>query len=206
MITRLRTLACDTSGAILVEMALALPLLMIAGLGCAEIANYALTVHRVRNITTMVADNAARMGANSALASKQITESEINDLLLGASQQSGTLAITNNGRIILSSLEKNPSGGNWIHWQRCIGKTTYKSSYGVQGDGATGTTFKGMNGMTAMTGTAIMYVEVVYAFKPIIGTSWMAAKDIRDTAVMMVREKRDLTQVYNSEAATASTC
>src|SRR3546814_13154337 len=43
------------------------------------------------------------------------------------------------GRIILSSLERNDDGGQWIHWQRCYGDLDVESSYGEAGDGEEGT-------------------------------------------------------------------
>jgi Flp pilus assembly protein TadG len=200
----------NISGAVLVEFALAAPLLMIAGMYCLEIANYSMTVQRVRALTIMVADNAARMGANSSLTNKQITESEINDLLLGADQQSGNLNIKTNGKIILSSLERNASNGQWLHWQRCYGNKVYASTHGVQGDGSTGTSFPGMGTGTpkvqAPAGAAVMFVEVAYSFKPMISETWLPSKTMTDTAALLIRERRDLSQVYNSAGATVSTC
>src|SRR3546814_6547403 len=77
--------------------------------------------------------------------------------------QAGNLDFRTHGRIILSSLERNDDGGQWIHWQRCYGDLDVESSYGEAGDGEEGTDFPGMGfegaEVTAAAGTAVMFVE-----------------------------------------------
>ena len=200
----------DSRGVALVELAYSLPLILVGGLYSAELANFVTVNQRVSSVVSMVADNAARMGSASSLTVKQITESDINDLLLGANEQSGLLALKTNGRIILSSLEQNSSGGQWIHWQRCYGAKTYASTNGVQGDGATGTAFPGMGKgtpkITAPAASAVMFVEVAYTYKPMFPMLYFPSKTIVDSSAFLVRDKRDLTQVYNSGGATISAC
>ncbi|MES2096798.1 MAG: hypothetical protein V4459_08545 [Pseudomonadota bacterium] len=55
------------------------------------------------------------------LASKQVQEREINEVLTAADVQAGSLGILKNGRVLLSSLQVNPGGGQWIAWRRCKG-------------------------------------------------------------------------------------
>ena len=50
-----------------------------------------------------------------------IREGDIDDSFNAVILQGGNYNVTTGGRFILSSLEQNSSGGQWIHWQRCIG-------------------------------------------------------------------------------------
>src|SRR6185503_15543764 len=109
-----------------------------------EAANLALVNMKISQIATNLADTASRVGLDSSLALKQIRESDIDDSFQAVILQGGTYNVTTNGRFILSSLEQNSSGGQWIHWQRCVGQgkdpstnAFFASSYGNAGDGIT---------------------------------------------------------------------
>ena len=112
----------DTAGLALTEFAFCLPILMILMASGLELSNYVLATKRVGDLAAMVADNASRMGMRSAgLSVHQISEAEINDVFTGAELQADLPDFTENGRIILSSLQRNADDGQWIAWQRCFG-------------------------------------------------------------------------------------
>jgi Flp pilus assembly protein TadG len=213
MTRRLTTLAArfrrDTSGVALLEFALTLPVLLLLSLTGAELTNYITTKMRISQISLHLADNAARIGSGSQLAVKTINESDINDLFIGANMQSGELALQTNGRIILSSVEIDAAhtGKYKIAWQRCYGnKTTHTSTYGVAG--ANNLTGVGPAGRqtVAPTDGAAMFVEVYYEYQPLVKTSLAPSTTMVEIASMMVRDRRDLTQVYAVSGVTASTC
>ncbi len=171
----LRRLLGDVSGVALVEFAYSLPFMTILGLGGIEVANYSVTHMRVSQIAVSLADNASRAKEQIDAGVPYMREYDVNEAFQAAEVQSGNLDIQANGRMILSSLEVNPNNSNrqWIHWQRCFGtKSGYKSSYGKEGDGASGNTFKGMGPtgrvLKAESGYAIMFVEVVYEYQPLL--------------------------------------
>ncbi|WP_336978090.1 hypothetical protein [Altererythrobacter fulvus] len=206
-----RRLWRDENAIALVEFAYSLPVLTMLGLGGVEIANLSITHMRVSQIAISLADNASRAKQEIVSGVPRMREYDVNETFEGAALQSGGLDIEQNGRLILSSLEVNSQGGQWVHWQRCFGKTAYKSSYGKQGDGITGTSFPGMGPanrrVRAESGFAIMFAEVVYNYKPLIFSSLVPPQAIRKTAAMYVRDDRDLTQIYNpSPAATVNSC
>ena len=105
------------------------------------------------------------------------------------------------------SLERNASGGQWIHWQRCTGGLAHPSSYGTEGTGATGTSFAGMgpagHTITAAAGDAVMFVEVAYRYQAISPLSPFDNRIITYTGSYNVRDTRDLTQVYQKTPAAA---
>ena len=168
----LRALRRDTAGLALIEFAYGLPVLLGIGLGGVEIANLAVTRMRVSQIGMMVADNAARVGENNGLSLKRVFESDMLDTFEAARIQGVPIDFVNRGRIIVSSLQQNSDGGQWIAWQRCYGNKTWASSYGVAGNGKTGTAFTGMGPagqqVQAPASTGVMFVEIAYDYDAIV--------------------------------------
>jgi hypothetical protein len=198
----LSALARCNSGAALTEFALALPLLLTAGLWGVEIAHKAVMVMRLSQVAVLVADNASRVGENSLLGESKLYEADINDVLLGADVQGGTaFGLYDRGRVILSSLEVVPDTEDrqFIHWQRCMGKRQAVSSYGDAGDGASGD-FRGMGPpgeeIQAIEGEAVMFVEVVYEYEPLFAEVFVKSTTLSATAAFNVRQNRDLSQIY----------
>jgi hypothetical protein len=202
----------DQSGVALIEFAYTLPFLTILGFFGLEMTNLALVNLRVSQAALALADNISRVGATTALATVQVRESDVNDSLIGAIRQTGALNVATGGRIILSSLEQNAAGGQWIHWQRCIGTKNVVSLYGAEGTGATGTSFLGMGKASARIAappnSAVMFVEVTYDYKPIFNAMFIGTKSIRYEASFVARDQnRDLTQLFNpSPTAVVHSC
>jgi hypothetical protein len=194
-----RQLRRDRSGVALTEFALSLPLLLTAGLWGTEMANLAIVHMRVNQLAIHIADNAARIGDTSTLENRKIYESDINDLLLGSNLQAGNLNFYDHGRAIISSLEVNDAGNQYIHWQRCKGLKAWPSSYGNAGDGAV-TSLSGMgpagNQVTAPPGGAVIFVEVAYDYQPRVSARFVSSAPITAIATFVVRDSRDLSQIY----------
>ncbi len=208
-----RDLRRDSRGLALLEFAFTLPILLMMSLGGAELTHYVTVKMRLSQIALQIADNAARMGNGTATQAKQVTETDINDLFIGAQLSSGRLDLRTNGRVILSNLEeKNPSGNKYrITWQRCYGLKTHASLYGVTGDNKAGIGPAGRQA-TAQSSTPTMFVEVYYVYQPIVGNLFVRALGLTRTssfseiASMSVRDRRDVTQIYNTAGATVATC
>lgn len=194
-------LARSTSAVSAVELGLMMPFLMGLTLTGIEVVNLALIHVRLNQLAITVADNASRAKQTQVNGAPQFREYDVNQVFRAAALQGEDLQIPQRGRVILSSLQVNSSGGQWIAWQRCWGLNTWASRYGPQGTGATGTSFAGMGytttKMTADSGTAIMFVEIAYNYKPFFLGSVIPAKLIRKEAAVYVRDDRDLTQIYN---------
>lgn len=189
-------LASNSSGLALIEFAYALPLLVgLVGFGL-EMTNLATTSTQISQAAMALSDNMSRVGLESALSRVQLRESDINDGFIGIQRETPGLDLTSGGRVILSSLERNAEGGQWIHWQRCIGTKLVTSKYGTQGTGATGTSFLGMGPasarVTAPAAQAVMFVEIEYDYKPLFTTLFIPARTIRFEQSFIVRDERDL--------------
>jgi len=234
MLKSLRTfqarLRDDCSGLAVVEFAVSLPFFLGLGVAGIETANYAATIMQVNQIALHVADNGARMGTDSLLTAKRISEIDINDVFTGARHEGNGLVFdgfhpytdpgTNqvvargNARIILSNLEpvSNPNTTQKfkIKWQRCSGPGTHYTP--IYGTVANSTSINGMGPagrqIKAPDFGAVMFAEIHYHFKPLIvnGFSNLTEKEIVATGAMVVRDSRDLTTIYNSENVTKSLC
>ncbi|HEX5183140.1 MAG TPA: hypothetical protein VFW19_08315 [Allosphingosinicella sp.] len=202
----------DTSGLALIEFAFAAPIMLTLGLYGLEAANLAIVNMRISQITSNLADTASRIGLESSLALKQIRESDIDDAFQAVRLQGGGYNVTTSGRFILSSLEQNSSGGQWIHWQRCVGQGVFSSTYGGQGTGSTGTSFAGMGAtgseIKAPAGQAVMFVETYYVYQPLVSARLFGTPTIHTTASFIVRDVRNLTDPDDpvSDGGTSMTC
>ena len=212
LLARFRALVADTSAVAYVEFALTLPVFMTMALSGAEIAHYVTTKMRMSQLALHIADHSARIGSGSALAARQISETQINDALTGAAVQAGNLGLFTNGRVIISSLEpvSNPNSTPpkyKIGWQRCRGVKNRVSSYGLAG----ATNLDGMGPVgppnrqiTAPEGGATMFVELYYEYQPLISSRLAPSTAMVEIGAMPVRDRRDLSQIYNPENLTAA--
>ena len=201
----LGALAKDDSGLALTEFAFIAPIFLSMGLMGSETAYYTITHMQVSQIAMQVADNASRVGESDVLTAKKVFESDINGSLIGAEKAGDVFDLFDHGRVIVSSLQRNSDGGQWIAWQRCRGAYRHTSSYGVQGAGASGTSFPGMGDpdsrITASAGTAVMFVEVAFEYQALTPFDWLDGEVITYTAAFNVRDNRDLTQIYQTNPA-----
>jgi len=187
----------DRSGIAMTEFAMALPALCLLGLGGLELANVTLAYLRVNDIAIKVADNAARVRIS-------IDEADINEIFTGAKEMGRSLQFAQNGRIILSSIEpvmdtaSPPQVVNQrLRWQRCTGAHAANSTHGNEGDGTTGTAQKDGYGVPgeakikAAENTAVMLVEVVYDYQPLVSNQWFGTITINAVQSMPVRQRED---------------
>lgn len=195
------------SGAAMTEFALGAPFILMAGLWGTEEANFALVNMKVGQLAVHIADNASRIGDTSTLEDRKIYESDINDLIYGAQIQAGAgLNLYANGRVIISSLANiDPSGGTdeyqHIQWQRCRGAMPVSSSYGTTGQSMPSGMGPAAAKVIASPGEAVIFVELVYTYQPLISERFVGRPAIRSIASFIVRDDRDLTQIYQRDPA-----
>jgi len=211
-----RRLACicaeiqkNLSGIAMIEFALIVPFFLAIGLWGIELANYQLKIMKIEQIAANLADNGSRIGDYSTLQNRRIFESDIDDLFVGASLAAGAqMDLFGKGRVILSSVEMNTAGKQYIHWQRCTGAKTVLSSYGKEGDilpdagiGPVGSR------VPALPNDALMFVELQYDYQPLISNSFIGSPTIKSIASYIVRSSRDLSQIYQTTPASPTmTC
>ena len=230
----MRRLARDRSGVAMLEFAFSLPLVLGAVMYGAETAKLELVNLRVSQIALNLADDASRVGV-TPLATEQLREVDMNDVLQAARYQGTALQLTTNGRIVVSSLENvqqsyDNAPVQRIHWQRCLGlkgslaaDAAYNSSYGTTSVTA-GTDNTQANAGTAQpngmgdpgalvnapAGSGVVFVEINYNYKPLISNYLVGTTSrIHYIASFIVRDNRDFSQMYNpttTPATLPSTC
>ena len=196
---RLRAWARDRRGVALMEFALALPVVLPIGLYAVELSNFGIQQLRLSQATLTLSDNISRVGVDTNMATQQLREVDVNEVIDGLRRQTENLHLTTNGRVTISSLETK-NGAQWIHWQRCVGLKRgpgYDSSFGREGDGgASGTSFRGMGNPTqpviAPDGAAVIFVEINYDYQPLISPYFLGSRKLAQTASYIVRDNREL--------------
>lgn len=201
----------ERSGVAMIEFAFTLPIFLALLGGGLELTKFAITHMRLAQVAASLADNASRAKQGVVSGVPRIREADVNEVFTAAELQAGGLKIRERGKVILSSVEANAEGGQWIHWQRCFGAADYRSSYGREGDGETGTSLTGIGPagrqVAAEQGSAIMFVELVYDYEPMMFGDILDGARIRKTAAMYVRDNRDLLAIYNpAPSAKPSRC
>jgi Flp pilus assembly protein TadG len=198
---RATALRCADGGAAAVEFAVSLPMMLILGLVGAEVANMTSANLAVSQIALSVADNASRLGqTDNSGVTPTVTEADVDAVLYGALQQGAPLGIATRGRIILSSLERDPvTGKQYIHWQRCRGSLVRNSAYGNDStlNGLVGPAITGLGAGTqkavARAGSAVMFAEVFYEFRGALGSYYLGTITMKREAAFVVRDDRNLT-------------
>ncbi|MCZ8172226.1 MAG: hypothetical protein O9272_10870 [Brevundimonas sp.] len=197
--TLLSALRRNRSGVAMTEFALGAPLVLMAGLWGTETANFALTNMKVGQLAVHIADNSSRVGDLSTLQNRRVYEYDINDVLYGAQVQAGGMQLFRHGRVIISSLQVDSNGRQYIHWQRCRGVKPVGSSYGDEGQilpngmGPTGAE------VIAQADDAVIFVEVRYTYQPIVSQRFVTNPEISSIASFTVRDDRDISQLYQRD-------
>lgn len=195
-----RRLAANRSGIALIEFAIALPVLISFGMFATEVANLTAIDMQLSEIALAVGDNASRLGqADNSSVTPTIAETDVDSVMKGAGEAGKSISLSTNGRVILTSLEKDTSTGKqYIHWQRCYGSLVKTSAYGNDStqNGLNGATITGVNmgqaTLTADTGSAVMIAEVYYQYTGLFGSFFFSPFTIRQQAAFIIRDQRNL--------------
>ena len=204
----LHRLRQSQSGVALTEFAFALPIFMTLLFGGLEVINLVMAHMRISQIAISVADNAGRVRQG-------IDEADIYEVFAGADLVGGKLDFTQNGRVVLSSLEPNGytdwREGQMINWQRCHGGLAVTPRYGTEGDGRYNSSLADGMGppgekIKAAPSSAIMFVEVSYRYTPKILPSIVSdGVDLRYESAFSVRERNNQ-NLTNAQDLTEQSC
>ena len=206
----LRALRHDRSGVAVIEFALALLFLLPIALTGIEIANLAVVTLRLNQLAMMVADNVARYRGS-------IDEAQVDEVMTGVAFAGSGIDFGQQGRVIVSTVESNgltgTQAGYKITWQRCFGAKNVTSSYGLEGAGATDATLAaGMgpatNKVKPVDNSALIFAELRYTYKPIVGMGFMAPKELTSLQSFTVRDRstQDLSNTTDMTTAQRRLC
>jgi hypothetical protein len=208
----------NQSGLALTEFALSIPIFTGLGMYGTETAYRAVAQMQVSQAALALADNASRIGqTGNTGVQPTVQDSQIVEALVGTRLQTDNLDLLENGRVILSSLEfkKIASESNreqqFIRWQRCKGMRNFTSAY-VSGINTSNAAFTGVGpagAVKAIEGSAVMYVEIQYAYQPLFGELFAEGVVINQEAAFTIRDDRNLAAGINNDMTPttgAATC
>ncbi|NNM77934.1 pilus assembly protein [Sphingomonas sp. ID1715] len=172
MIAALKRLGRDQRGVSIVETALWLPLVAMAGLGGLEYTNFVLANQKLERIASVSADTIAR---NTIAPS----ENSFKDVFKAVDQLDAPFDVKEYGRVILTGvIGVNQDGEivNKVVWQRCTGKkTTIVSQIGAEwtqtDDFGEGPDVTLPNNVVLQQNQMVVVAEVGFEYKPLINVA-----------------------------------
>lgn len=210
-----RKLRHDKSGVAMIELAICLPPLMYLGMYGLELMNLATANMQISQIALSLADNASRLGqTDNSGVTPTINETDIDSVMTGAIKQGAPMDLVDRGKLILSSLEVDPSTGKqYIHWQRCRGALNRNSAYGndTTNNGLNGTAITGMGSgaqeVSALPGSAVLFVEVYYNYEKLFGDFFLSGnRTVSQEAAYVIRDDRNLGPGVTGTRSPDDTC
>ena len=201
-------------GVSIIEFAFVFPVLAVFGLGGMELAQYTRTHMILSQVAVAAADNASRAKEEVVGGSPRFSEGDVEQIFAAVRRQSRNINLEEEGLLVLSSIQRNDDGGQTIKWQRCFGEGDFTPSFGLQGANATGDDVTEIgdagHAVSAEASEAIMMVEVFMPYDPMLGVSafndFIGDDTIRYVSNALVRDDRDLTQIFPTSGVTAATC
>jgi Flp pilus assembly protein TadG len=152
---RLRRLARDTGGALMIEMAFAMPVLVLLTLGGVEIARYVLLHQKLDRVASSIADLVSQ--------AETVSVGDLQNVFDAAAYVAAPFDLAGSGTVIVSSVS-NPAGsaGTQINWQQSGGGSVPATSQiGTVGGGATLP-----DGFSVADAQSIIIAEVFYDYAP----------------------------------------
>ncbi|MBB5724189.1 hypothetical protein FHS97_000089 [Sphingomonas endophytica] len=194
----------------MIEFALSLVFLVPIAMVGIELANLAVVTLRLNQLAMMVSDNVARYRGS-------IDEAQVDEVMTGVAFAGRGIGFGQQGRVIVSTLESNGQTGTQtgykITWQRCFGAKNVSSSYGLEGAGATDATLASGMGPSAnkvkpVDNSALIFAELRYTYRPIVGTGFMPARELTSLQSFTVRDRssQTLTNTTNMTDAQRRLC
>lgn len=166
----LRRFGADRSGAALIELAFAVPVLVVVLLGCFEATRYVLLHQKMNRAAASTADLVAQLSA--------VTDAQLTDLFDAASRLLEPYDLGANGRVIVSSVHRPDAAvPPVIAWQRLSsGGIPATSNVGAEGDDAALPP-----GLTVDAGENVIVTEVFYSYEPFfLGTLFEPSQFVHD--------------------------
>ncbi|MEM8947830.1 MAG: TadE/TadG family type IV pilus assembly protein [Pseudomonadota bacterium] len=119
---------CDR-GNVVVEFALALPVLLLMLLASAELGRYVLLNQKIDRVAITMSDLVAR--------AETISETELDDIFNAAAHVAEPFDLSSSGRVVISSVTNDDGEGATIAWQRSgAGSFLKASEVGTEGESA----------------------------------------------------------------------
>lgn len=164
----------DERGAILAELAFALPLFISFLTGVVEVGNYLLVNLKLQHTVVSIADLVTR--------DEDISADVLDDIFNAAPQIMSPFPMGADAVVIVSAISQSVDDPASIYWQRSGGGTlSQNSGFGIEGAPPTLPA-----GLTLRDDETILATEIYYSYRPII-FQFIPAQTIRKTSFFRPR-------------------
>ena len=148
----IRAVAGDRRGAIALELAMAIPVIVLLVFSGIEITRFLLLNQKIERASATMADLVSQ--------SENLSESALDNLFAAAGYVVAPYDIASDGRIVVSSLGGG-EGGATVLWQRAFGAASGVSAIGTEGGPASLPA-----GFILRAGEAAIVAEVLFDYRP----------------------------------------
>ncbi|MCJ9428591.1 TadE/TadG family type IV pilus assembly protein [Kordiimonas marina] len=152
----LKKLRRNERGAVLVEMALSLPLYIILLSGVVEAANYLILNLKLQHTVNTVSDLVTRDDA--------ITDATMTDIFSAVPTIMAPYPTTGDSTTIVTAISQSASVPTQVYWQRENGSLSATSEFGTTGSPVNTLP----DGLTLRDDETILATEIFYQYKPLI--------------------------------------
>jgi len=152
----IRRLRASEKGGIMIEAALAIPVLIVLLLAGFEISRLTLLSQKLDRAATSMADLVSQ--------SKDLTSAQLTDMFSAIQHVMEPFDIGGSGKVVVSSIFTEGANPTIVSWQRTgSGTITATSQIGIEGGNPTLPA-----GMTIASGEGLVVAEVFYDYTPFI--------------------------------------
>lgn len=169
MLMFLRRLAAESRGAIIVETAMCVVVLVSMSLSGLEFARYTLLNQKMERVSMEIADLISREDT--------ISQSDIDNIFAAINDIASPFDVAANGKVIVSAVGVTNNGPLTMYWQRSSGSFPAVSHIGTPGSSVTLPA-----GFTIVSGTTAIIAEVTYHYTPWVLPGLINASEVYDVA------------------------
>lgn len=163
----------DERASTMVEMALAIPVLLILALGGVEVARYVLLNQKVARATTSMADLVAQ--------AESVSSGDLDGLYQASIYILEPFKMPTDGVVLVSSIVAS-GGKSTIVWQKALGGIAGGSKFGLPGATATLPT-----GFTIRDGDSVIAAETFFKYTPLFAGQYLKNETLYASALYKPR-------------------
>ena len=149
----IRRLRRDCRGTLSVEVAIAIPILLMLVLTGIEVTRYVLLNQKIERTAVTMSDLVSQADV--------LTEASLEDLFLATGFVMAPFELGSRGQIVVSTIVTEGAATPTIAWQRSYGGAAGGSAFGVEGGSATLPV-----GFVVRAGESVVVTEAFYDFEP----------------------------------------
>ncbi|HEY0835075.1 MAG TPA: TadE/TadG family type IV pilus assembly protein [Azospirillum sp.] len=161
-------------GGVLVELALAVPVLGLLLTGGFEVSRYGVLHMKLEAVAGTITDAVAR--------ASEMRAAELDAILASADDIASPFDFAGRGAVIVTSVSWDGPGRARVNWQRKAGGVSAGSGLGTAGGAATLPP-----GFTLAQDESAIVTEAVYDYRPLLAAPLLPAAVLRQTAVFRPR-------------------